>query len=88
MNKGITNGWEWVGMLMLFQYNWHVRNDWFEWCKQVSEEELLRNRTGGVGSIMKTLYHIVDVDYSWIQVLQGKPNIEEAFDKYDHCTKL
>lgn len=75
-------------MLMLFQYNWHVRNEWFEWCKQVSEEELLRDRTGGVGSMMKTLYHIVDVEYSWIQVLQGKPDIEEAFEKYDSLHKI
>ncbi len=70
-------------MLTLFQYNWQVRNEWFEWCKQVPEDELYAKRTGGVGSILKTLYHIVEVEYSWIQILQGKPDIEEAFHKYD-----
>jgi uncharacterized damage-inducible protein DinB len=36
-------------MLQLFHYNWQVRDEWFEWCRQLLEEELLRERTGGVG---------------------------------------
>lgn len=51
-------------MYTLFQYNWQVRDDWFKWCEQLSEEVLLRKRVGGVGSILETLFHIVDVEYS------------------------
>ncbi|MEJ9126963.1 DinB family protein, partial [Bacillus cereus] len=28
-------------MYTLFQYNWQVRDDWFKWCEQLSEEDLL-----------------------------------------------
>jgi uncharacterized damage-inducible protein DinB len=71
-------------MFTLFQYNWQVRDDWFNWCAAVPEEELLAARTGGVGGILKTLFHVVDVEYSWISALQGKPDFEEPFDSY--CT--
>ncbi|WP_417894724.1 DinB family protein, partial [Bacillus toyonensis] len=43
------------------QYNWQVREDWFKWCEQLTVEELLSKRVGGVGSILETLFHIVDV---------------------------
>lgn len=36
-------------MLKLFEYNWQVRKDWLDWCDTVSEEELLKKRTGGIG---------------------------------------
>lgn len=36
-------------MLKFFEYNWQVRDEWFEWCKQVPKEELLKNRVGGLG---------------------------------------
>ncbi|MEK4347933.1 DinB family protein [Paenibacillus sp. FSL P4-0184] len=69
-------------MQTFFQYNWMVREQWYEWCENISEEELLGARTGGVGSILKTLFHIVDVEWSWIQVLQGKPDFQEDFEHY------
>ena len=53
-----------INMYTLFQYNWQVRDDWFKWCEQLSAEELVRKRVGGVGSILETLFHIVDVEYS------------------------
>lgn len=53
-------------MLKLFEYNWQVRQDWFDWCETVSEEELMKKRTGGIGYILPTLYHIVAVEYGWI----------------------
>ncbi|MFC4099398.1 DinB family protein [Paenibacillus xanthanilyticus] len=53
-------------MLKLFEYNWQVRNEWFEWCETVSMEELMKPRTGGIGYILPTLYHIVAVEYGWI----------------------
>ncbi|MEK3735537.1 MULTISPECIES: DinB family protein [Paenibacillus] len=69
-------------MQTFFQYNWMVREQWYEWCANISEEELLAIRIGGVGSILKTLFHIVDVEWSWIQVLQGKSDFQEDFEQY------
>lgn len=65
-------------MLILFQYNWQVREDWFNWCESVPEEELFKKRVGGIGSIMQTLLHIVTVEYGWICLdLEGKTEPEE-----------
>ncbi|MGN7296273.1 DinB family protein [Ferdinandcohnia sp. SAFN-114] len=69
-------------MKTLFRYNWMVREEWYRWCEELSEEELLRTRTGGVGSILQTLFHIVDVEWSWIRLLQGKPDFQESFEDY------
>ena len=68
-----------------------VREEWYRWCEEVSEEELLRARTGGVGSILQTLFHIIDVEWSWIRLLQGKSDFEGDFDDYkslDQVRKL
>jgi uncharacterized damage-inducible protein DinB len=73
----------------LFQYNWQVRNDWFDWCESVPEEELLKKRTGGIGSILYTLFHIVDVEYSWLCGLQGKSEPPEPpFEDYATLEKI
>jgi len=69
-------------LIKLFHYNWMVREEWFERCKQVPHEELLRNRIGGVGSILYTLFHISDVEYSWIRGIQGKPDIQVQYEDY------
>ncbi|MCR2822490.1 DinB family protein [Lederbergia panacisoli] len=69
-------------MKTLFHYNWQVREDWYRWCENIAEEELLLNRTGGVGGILQTLFHIVDVEWSWIRVLQGKPDFQENFEEF------
>ncbi|GIN99582.1 hypothetical protein J5TS2_02510 [Brevibacillus halotolerans] len=39
-------------MFSFFQYNWQVRDEWLEWCKQLTTEELLMNRVGGVDNIL------------------------------------
>ncbi|KIL36590.1 damage-inducible protein DinB [Cohnella kolymensis] len=76
-------------MLKLFEYNWQVRNEWLDWCESVTEEELLKKRTGGPGGILYTLFHIVDVEYSWISWLQGKvPPHEPPFEEYATVQKL
>ncbi|GLB61898.1 hypothetical protein NCCP133_40270 [Cytobacillus sp. NCCP-133] len=59
-------------MLSLFRYNWQVRDEWFEWCRRLSPKELKAKRTGGTGSILQTHFHIVDVEYSWVCVIEGK----------------
>lgn len=69
-------------MKTLFQYNWQVRGEWLDWCEQLPSEELLRNRIGGVGSILRTLLHVVDVEQAWIQGLQGKPEFHYRDEDY------
>lgn len=69
-------------MKQLFAYNWQVRAEWLDWCRALSEEELLRERTGGVGSILQTLFHIIDVECSWIQTLANEPVEDPLFNDY------
>ncbi|WP_123040167.1 DinB family protein [Cohnella candidum] len=69
-------------MLKLFQYNWQVREEWFALCRGLPQEELLKERTGGVGSILKTLFHIVEAEYSWIDALKGNSPEEPDFNDY------
>jgi len=40
-------------MITLFRYNWQVRDEWFDWCKQFSHEDFIQARTGGLGSILE-----------------------------------
>lgn len=76
-------------MQKLFEYNWQVRDDWFTWCETVPEDELLEKRVGGIGSILYTLFHIVDVEYSWICGLKGKPEpAEPPFEAYETLSKV
>lgn len=70
-------------MKLLFQYNWKVREEWFQLLKQVPEAELLRERVGGMGSILKTLFHIIDVEQAWILLaLQQLPGEHFRFEEY------
>ncbi|WP_456278491.1 DinB family protein [Bacillus sp. AK128] len=70
-------------MLTLFKYNWQVRNEWFDWCDLLSSEELLRPRKGGVGNILHTLIHVIDVEYSWIRGIKDLPDVEIPFKHYE-----
>ena len=31
-------------MINFFKYNWQVRDEWFNWCKQMPIEELLKDQ--------------------------------------------
>ncbi|MBB6671592.1 DinB family protein [Cohnella nanjingensis] len=75
-------------MQIWFRHNWIVREQWYDWCEELSEEELLRQRTGGVGGILHTLFHVADVEWSWIRALQGKPDFQESFDGYRSLEKV
>ncbi|MBP0724315.1 DinB family protein [Bacillus sp. RG28] len=75
-------------MLMFFQYNWQVRNEWFEWCKELSANELKEKRIGGVENILNTLLHIVDVETSWIRAIQNKRDYVINFDEYTTLEKV
>lgn len=75
-------------MLKFFQYNWQVRDEWFNWCESLPSEELHKERVGGVGSILYTLYHIIDVEYSWLRAIQGKEDKVFDYDQYDNVESL
>ncbi len=75
-------------MIILFRYNWMVRDEWFELCSNISQEELLRKRIGGAGSILYTLFHIIDVEYSWFRGIQGKPDIPVKFEDYQSLQQV
>lgn len=75
-------------MQTMFQYNWKVREEWFKWCEEIPLEELLKVRTGGVGGILHTLFHIIDVEWSWVRCMQGKPDFQESFMKYQSLNQV
>jgi uncharacterized damage-inducible protein DinB len=70
-------------ILSLFEYNWKIRDKWFKWCKEVSEEELLRERNGGYKGILHTFFHIVDVEQRWIRGLSNDETVKYNFDDYN-----
>jgi uncharacterized damage-inducible protein DinB len=92
ISKGLfvyfANGWEWHTLLKWLHYNWQVRDNYFELCEQIPDEELLRNRMGGAGSILYTFFHILDVEYSWIRGMQGKPDISVQFVHYKSLREI
>lgn len=67
-------------MYELFLYNWQVRDDWFEWCEDLPEYELTKHRVGGMGSILKTLFHVIDCEQIWINQMLSSPVRERKFD--------
>lgn len=69
-------------MKKLFYYNWQVREEWFGWCRQFTEEQLLEKRVGGFGNILHTLLHIIVVEYDWIQDLVGGKVFEINLEDY------
>ncbi len=69
-------------MIRFFEYNWQVRDEWFAWCRQWPDEELTKERNGGVGNILHTLFHIAEVEYSWLRGMQGKEDIVSRFEDY------
>lgn len=62
-------------MLSLFHYNWQVREDWFNWCHSIAEEEFQKERIGGMKSIRETLIHIVDCELLWLNSM-----VEQAIE--------
>lgn len=75
-------------MIRFFEYNWQVREEWFSWCNQLTTDELIENRVGGVRSILYTLFHIIDVEYSWIRGIRGEEEIVFQFTEYNTLEKV
>lgn len=75
-------------MKQFFEYNWQVRDEWFDWCNQLTIGELLKDRRGGVGSVLNTLFHIIDVEYSWLRGIQGKEDVVAQFADCNTLAKV
>jgi uncharacterized damage-inducible protein DinB len=69
-------------MISFFQYNWMVRDEWFDICSRLPYEELVKERVGGVKTILNTLFHIVVVEESWISDIKGVPEGDFHFEDY------
>nr|WP_276540372.1 DinB family protein [Salipaludibacillus agaradhaerens] len=80
--------WECLTVIKFFEYNWQVRDEWFDWCNQLTIEELLKERRGGTGSILYTLFHIIDVEYSWLCGIQAKKDVVVQFADYKTLEKV
>lgn len=75
-------------MKTLFYYNWQIRDEWFQVFEQIPAIELSRDRNAGVGSILKTLFHIIDVEYSWIRAIKNESDITFQFEDYNNLKSL
>lgn len=75
-------------MINLFEYNWQVRDEWLNWCETIPEEELFKRRVGGVNSIHYTLFHIIEVEYSWIRAIQEKQDVPINYKDYPTIMSL
>lgn len=62
-------------MRSLLLYNWEVRDEYFRTFEALPMDELIRDRKAGLGSILRTLFHIIDVEYSWMCAITGKPEV-------------
>jgi uncharacterized damage-inducible protein DinB len=75
-------------VLSFFNYNWQIRDKWFEWCKEISEEELLKERTGGHKGILQTLFHIVDVEQRWMRGIANDETVACNFSDRNTLDKV
>ncbi len=75
-------------MKSLFSYNWQVRDEWFQSLRELSNEELNKDRKAGVGSIQETLLHIIDVEYSWIRAIFDLPDVVHTRDEYQDLDSI
>ncbi|WEK56083.1 MAG: DinB family protein [Candidatus Cohnella colombiensis] len=69
-------------MKTLFHYNWQIRDEWLQVFESIPLIELLRDRKAGLGSFLKTLFHIIDAEYSWIRAIQNESDIIFQFEDY------
>ncbi len=69
-------------MRTLFYYNWQIRDEWLQVFESIPANELLRDRKAGVGSFLKTMFHIIDAEYSWIRAIKNESDIIFQFEDY------
>ncbi|CAM4384637.1 DinB family protein [Paenibacillus tarimensis] len=66
----------------LFRMNWQLRDGWFVWCENVPQIELAAVREGGHGSILQTLFHIIDMEQSWMRSFAGRAEHHFQYEDY------
>ncbi|GEL76760.1 DinB family protein [Tenuibacillus multivorans] len=66
----------------LFEYNWTIREKWFDWCRDLSSKELQKERKGGMKGILPTLFHIIDVENRWLRGLAKDEPRTHNFEDY------
>jgi len=57
-----------------------VREEWFKWCEEITYEELVKQRVGGMGSILHTLFHVIYCEQLWINQICGNPKNEQSIE--------
>jgi len=75
-------------MLSLFKYNWQVREDWFNWCESLPEEEFHKERVGGMKSIRETLTHVIDCELLWLNSLVDEKVVFERRQLLTHLSEI
>jgi uncharacterized damage-inducible protein DinB len=75
-------------MFHFFEYNWQVRDEWFDLLETLSYEQLHQSRTGGAGSIAFTLFHIILVEHNWISGLGQRALSGAQFKDYQGIAEL
>ena len=65
----------------MFLYNWQIREEWFKWCETISNEELMKKRIGGMGSIIHNLFHVIDCEQIWVNQMLGTSVIIKDIEK-------
>lgn len=75
-------------MKSMIAYSWEVRDEYFELLKNIPKEELSKEKNAGVGSILKTLFHVIDVEYSWFRAMNKEIDIEIQFEDFNDLQLL
>ncbi|WP_079527265.1 DinB family protein [Solibacillus isronensis] len=75
-------------MLSLFKYNWQVREDWFNWCESLPEEEFHKERIGGMKSIRETLIHVIDCELLWLNSLIDEKIVFERRQLFTQLSEI
>ena len=75
-------------MLDMFLYNWQIREDWFDFCKNISEENLTKKRVGGFGSFLHNLFHVIDCEQIWINQLKGTQVLVKDFNSISNLEEV
>lgn len=74
--------------LPFFRYNWKVRDEYFSKVEELSDEEFSRSRTGGLGSIQRTLAHIVLVEQEWIRTVLAVEPVPHEPDAHSSVASI
>ena len=75
-------------MIDMFLYNWQIREDWFDFCKNISEEDLTKKRVGGFGSFLHNLFHVIDCEQIWINQLKGTQVLVKDFNSISNLEEV